>query len=68
MKTLTQLESQINAFNDLFQIGDYVEVKRDNGSVEIWTVKYPATILGGHTAVGWFNEIYGCYDLDRVII
>ena len=30
------------------------------------TVDSEATVLGGHSAVGWFKEISGCYQLDRV--
>jgi hypothetical protein len=68
MKINTQkLEMQITAFNEKYKPGDQLNIKMDSGEIKQVTVKCPATILGGHTAVGWFNEISGCYDLSRVV-
>jgi len=66
MKTQAQLESQVYAFNKTYDIGDRLKIERDNGEIDIVTVKAPASIVGGHSAVGWFNEISGCYSLDRI--
>lgn len=66
-KTEAQLLSRVYAFNKTYEVGARVKLKMDNGEIKIVTVKSPATILGGHSAVGWFNEISGCYSLDRVI-
>lgn len=66
MKTSGKLESQVYAFNKSYSVGDIVKLKMDNQEIKIVTVKRPASILEGHSAVGWFNEISGCYSLDRV--
>lgn len=57
----------VEKFNNAYNVGDTVNVKQDDGSVIEWTVKHPATILGGHTAVIWINERVGAYAADRVI-
>lgn len=66
MKTEVQLLSQVYAFNKSAPVGSRVKIKMDIGEIKVVTVKSPATILGGHTAVGWFEEISGCYSLDKI--
>ena len=66
MKSQAQLSLQVYNFNKQYSVGDRVKVEMDNGEVKVCTVKSEATILGGHSAVGWFEEISGCYSLDRV--
>ncbi len=66
MKTLIQIASQVNDFNEAFKKGDAVTIKMDDGSRKICTVKFPATLMN-RSPVGWFNEISGCYDLNRVV-
>ncbi len=66
-KSKAQLESQVHAFNKTYYVGDRLKVKMDDDSIKVVTVRSPATILGGHSAVGWFEEISGCYLLDRVL-
>lgn len=66
-KTQRELELEVENFNLKHKVGDKVLLKNDAGEVNTVTVKSPATILGGHTAVGWFKEISGCYLLERVI-
>lgn len=56
----------VDAFNAKHKEGEKVQVKQDDGSIAEWTVKHPASMLGGHTAVGWYNEHSSCYALDRV--
>lgn len=65
-KSLKTLESEIQDFNKKYAVGDKVKVKFDNGEMKEVTVSHAATILGGHSAVGWFEEISGCYMLSRV--
>lgn len=62
-----QLEKQVNTFNEIYSIGDKVRLHVDDNSVKTVTVSNKATILGGHSAVGWFEEISGCYSLDNVV-
>jgi hypothetical protein len=61
------LQEKIDQFNRKYRVGDPVKVKLDSGEIKETTVRNEATILGGHTAVGWFSGIFGCYDLNAVI-
>lgn len=67
MKTRAQLQSQVYAFNKTYDKGSRVKLRMDSGEIKTVTVKQEATILGGHSAVGWFEEISGCYSLDRIV-
>ena len=60
------LQQQVDWFNNTYPVGSTVNLKMDSGEVKEVTVYDKATVLGGHSAVGWFNEISGCYSLDRV--
>ena len=65
-KSQRKLQSIIDRFNRDCPVGTTVLVEKDNGEKIKTKVKHPATILGGHTAVGWFEDITGCYILNRV--
>ncbi len=65
-KSQKQLQEQIDKFNGTYGIGCKVDIKLDSEEIKSVTVSDKATILGGHSAVGWFKEISGCYSLDRV--
>ncbi len=65
-KTQKQLELEVENFNLKYKVGDKLKLERDSGEIQDVTVKFPATVMGGHSAVGWFEEISGCYMLDRV--
>lgn len=65
-KTQEQLELEVKNFNLKFKVGDKVKLQKDDGEIQEVTVKHEATILSGHSSVGWFEEISGCYQLDRV--
>lgn len=67
-KTLNQMLLQESRFNARFKIGDKVKLRMDNGEIKEVTVRASASILINNSAVGWFEEIKGCYNLDRVII
>jgi hypothetical protein len=66
-KSGNDLINEVEAFNAKYKIGDKVMIKFDNGELRAVTVKHEATILGGHSAVGWFRELSGCYLLSRVV-
>lgn len=68
-KSINQLQKEIESFNAKYKVGDDVKVRLDNKETIVAKVEYPATILGGHTAVGWFNhpDISGCYSLSSVV-
>jgi len=59
-------QSMVNSFNSKIKIGDKIKVELDDMSVVEYTVKAPASILGGHTPVIWVEERSDCYRLDRV--
>lgn len=65
-KSLEQLQSQVDEFNSTYKVGDTLLLEKDSGEKQTVTVRNLATILGGHSAMGWFEEISGCYSLDRV--
>lgn len=65
-KTLAHLERDVFVFNHTYRVGDRVKVEMDNGEIKVCTVASPATVMGGHSAMGWFEEISGCYSLDRI--
>lgn len=65
-KALRQLELKVENFNLKFKVGDKVKLQKDDGKIEEVTIRHPATVFNGHSAVGWFDEISGCCDLDRV--
>lgn len=65
-KSLAKLQKEVDDFNLAYPVGSEVDVKLDSGKLIHTKVTNEATILGGHSAVGWFNDISGCYSLDRV--
>ncbi len=65
-KKLKDLNALCEKFNNTFKTGDKCKIENDEGRIEIVTVKAPASVIGGHSSVGWFDEISGCYDLTRV--
>lgn len=58
-----KLQKIVDSFNAKFPVGSPVVLRKDSGIVET-TVRAPAEILGGHSAVGWFDGIVGCYAID----
>ena len=59
-------DDKVELFNLKYAIGDKVQVKDDDGNTFIDVVKYPASVMGGHTAMAWL-EGKGSYLIDRVI-
>lgn len=65
-KSQKQLQKIVDDFNRAYPVGSEVDVKLDSGKLIHTRVTHEGTILGGHSAVAWFNNISGCYSLDRV--
>lgn len=65
--SLKTLQKLVDEFNAKYSVGDKVKLRKDDESIQEVTVRYPASIMGGHSAVGWFDEISGSYCLQRVI-
>lgn len=61
-----RLTRRAEKLNRQFPVGAQVRVTRDSGDIIHTTVRHPFTVLGGHTVVGWFFGIVGCYDAGRV--
>ena len=61
------MQSKIEEFNSKHPVGSHVTVIKDRGEKLKTTIRYPAEILSGHTAVIWLNDISGAYMLNRVV-
>lgn len=59
-------DDKVALFNKTYNVGDMVRVIGDDGKEFIDEVKYPASIMGGHTAMAWLKE-KGSYRIERVI-
>lgn len=66
-KTKASQIRMVEKINRRFEPGDKMNVRMDDGSIVEWTMQYPASILGGHTAVIWCKEHSSCYLADRVV-
>ena len=60
-----QLQDEIDTFNKACKVGASVWLEMDDGTKVNTRVRHEATVLGGHTAMGWFEGIAGCYLLAR---
>lgn len=58
-----KLQQLVDDFNRLFPVGTEVMLRKDTERVRT-TVTHPAEILGGHSAVAWFDGVRGCYAID----
>lgn len=63
-KSQKQLQKIVDEFNNAHPVGTKCTIILDSGQAKEVTVRSEATIFGGHSAVGWFNEISGCYCIE----
>jgi hypothetical protein len=66
--TTAQLQKIVDRFNARFAVGSKFILRTDTrGDVET-TVRAPAEVLQGHSAIGWFEGVRGAYSIegDRV--
>ncbi len=63
---LKTLQAEVDRFNKACPVGTAVTVQADDGTLMYDVVTDPPEVLNGHTAVGWFAGITGCYLLSRV--
>lgn len=61
--TQKTLQKIVDRFNAEFPVGTPVILRKDTGEVET-EVRAPAEVLGGHSAVGWFRDVSGCYSIE----
>lgn len=60
------LEAAVKDFNERFPVGTAVVLRKDTETIRT-VVEHPAEILGGHSAVAWFQGVRGAYSIvDRV--
>ena len=62
--SLKKLHSIVQKFNRQFPVGAAVMLRKDSGEVAT-TVRAPAEILGGHSAVAWFTGVSGAYSIEN---
>ena len=62
--TAKKLQQIVDAFNRDYPVGTDVMLRKDSGFV-LTVVEAPAVILGGHSAVGWFRGVRGCYSIEH---
>jgi hypothetical protein len=65
-KSLKTLEREVSEFNTKHKVGDRVNLLLDSGELREVEIYNEATILGNHSAVGWFKGVSGCYPLSSV--
>jgi hypothetical protein len=58
-----QLDAIVAKFNEAYPVGTPVFLRKDSGEVAT-TVTYPAEVLSGHSAVGWFEGVSGAYSIE----
>jgi len=61
--TLKTLQKVVDKFNAEYPVGTKVILRKDSGEVDT-EVRAPAEVLEGHSAVGWFVGVSGCYSIE----
>ena len=64
--SLSQLNSQVDEFNEKYKVGDMLMLKLDTGETKQVKLQTPAKVMHGHSAIAWFEEVSGCYLINRV--
>lgn len=62
----THAKFLVQTMNRAYPVGTVVDVEKDDGSLFLTKVRNEFVLLGGHTPVGWFEGIRGCYLATRV--
>jgi len=62
----TYQEQEVENFNRIYNVGDKVVVRSDDGSEFEDQIRYPASVMGGHTAMAWLVK-NGSYVAKRVL-
>jgi hypothetical protein len=61
---VAKLQAKCDAFNEKCPVGTPVRLKKDFVDEPIMTtVKHPAYVMCGHSAVAFFEGVSGCYDI-----
>lgn len=62
------LERDVNTWNTEVSVGAPVDYRKDDGTIAQTFTRTPASVLSGHTAVVWLEDVRGCVALDRVTV
>lgn len=63
IKSKAARQRMVADFNRHFPVGTRVRLRTDSGEVET-VVRGEATLLNGHSAVAWFDNVRGAYSID----
>jgi hypothetical protein len=67
-RSLMKMQAACDAFNAEFPVGSPVHAypgTLDDQGVDV-EIRYPATVLSGHTAVAWVTGGHGCVALTHI--
>lgn len=59
-------QRKVNTWNAEISVGAPVNYRKDDGMIVETFTRSEASVLSGHTAVVWLENVRGCVDLDRV--
>jgi hypothetical protein len=59
-----QLQKIVDRFNHDFPVGTVVVLRKDTGNFRT-KVRHPAYIMGGHSAVAFFEGVSGAYSIEN---
>lgn len=65
MPNQKKLQAECDYWNQRVKVGDMVAVHLDNGAIFTTKTRSKASVLQGHSAVIWLENISGCYLLSR---
>ena len=60
-------KSKCDLFNKQHPVKSAVFYIDDEGTPKPTTIKHPAELMGGHTAVVWLDGVRGAYNLNRIV-
>jgi hypothetical protein len=64
---IEKLQKLCDDFNTKYPVGMTVMLKKDFADEPVLTkVRHAAYVLSGHSAVAFFENVSGCYLIDRV--
>lgn len=60
----SELQRLVNKFNREFPVNTDCDLRTDSGKVRTHVIA-PAQLLGGHSAVAWFDGVRGAYSIEN---
>ena len=62
---LARMQKLVDEFNATFPVGGWVVLRTDSDKEVLTKVKHAAYILSGHTPVAFFENVSGCYCIEK---